>query len=48
MNTTRLTLPRIAILPVLLLLGFAFVTAPPVGAQDSRSNLKNFQHVLSL
>ena len=45
MNTTRLTLPRIAILPVLLLLGFAFVTAPPVGAQDSRSNLKNFQHV---
>jgi len=43
MHTTRL--PRVNILPALLFFGFAFVTAPPVRAQDSRSTLKNFQHV---
>jgi len=43
MNTTPLS--RIPTLSVLLLFGLSLIIAPLAGAQNSRSTLKNFQHV---
>jgi phospholipase C len=46
MNITRpFALPGITTLSTLLLLVLALLTPPRLGAQDSRSDLKNFQHV---
>jgi phospholipase C len=43
--TRRFALPGISTLSTLLLLVLALLTPPRLGAQDSRSDLKNFQHV---